>query len=45
MVSVDLHFDKGSVSGTVALPEGLPGVFRWRGKDIAIAQGVNNIAF
>ena len=36
---LDLAFDGGRVSGTVALPNGLPGVFRWNGEDVPLAEG------
>ena len=42
-VKLDLSFNGGNASGTVSLPEGLSGVFRWKGKDIALAPGHNNI--
>ena len=38
-VVLDLAFDGGRVSGTVALPNGLPGVFRWNGEDVPLAEG------
>ena len=41
MVSIDLRFDGVEPSGTVSLPEGLPGTFLWKGKPIALAAGPN----
>jgi hypothetical protein len=44
-VALDLAFDgAGGVSGTVTLPAGLSGTFRWRGSDRPLAPGRNNIA-
>ena len=42
-VRLDLSFDGGKASGTVSLPSGLSGVFRWNGKDIPLAAGRNVI--
>ncbi|MBQ7667333.1 MAG: hypothetical protein IJS46_04985 [Kiritimatiellae bacterium] len=43
-VALDLAFDgNGGVAGAVTLPPGLPGVFRWAGRDIALAPGRNEI--
>jgi len=42
-VSVDLHFDRERVSGTVTLPPGLPGGFRWKGVEKPLAEGVNEL--
>ena len=42
--SADLSFDsKGSARGTVVLPEGLEGVFRWRGRDLRLVSGRNHV--
>lgn len=38
-VKLDLAFDGEAVSGTVALPEGLAGVFRWKGHELPLAAG------
>jgi len=43
-VVLDLHFGGGKATGTVTLPEGLSGVFRWAGADSALRSGVNAIA-
>ena len=44
-VALDLAFDgAGDVSGTVTLPAGLSGTFRWRGSDRPLAPGRNDIA-
>ena len=42
-VKLDLSFDGGKVSGTVTLPDGLPGVFRWNGADQPLLSGRNAI--
>lgn len=42
-ITVDYKFDAGKVSGTVSLPEGVQGVFRWGGKEIALKSGKNNL--
>jgi hypothetical protein len=42
-VKLDLKFDGEAVSGTVTLPDGLPGVFLWRGKSQALNAGRNAI--
>ena len=44
LVSVDLRFDGGEPTGTVTLPEGLPGSFRWDGRDVPLAPGRKRIA-
>lgn len=41
IVSVDLRFDDGEISGTVTLPENLPGAFLWKGKERALVAGTN----
>ena len=38
-VKLDLSFDGDAVSGTVTLPEGLPGVFRWKDCELPLAAG------
>ena len=38
-VKLDLAFDGEAVSGTVTLPEGLSGVFRWKGREMPLAAG------
>ena len=44
-VVLDLAFDgAGGVEGAVTVPEGLPGDFRWRGVDHALAPGRNAIS-
>ena len=42
-VSVDLRFDDGTVKGTVTLPAGLPGIFRWKGVETPLKEGVNRL--
>ena len=39
MIEVDLRFDDGKCRGTVTLPEGLDGVFDWRGETIELKGG------
>ncbi len=41
LVRVDLRFDGEAVSGTVTLPEGLPGTFAWQGAETPLTGGVN----
>ena len=43
MVSLDLRFDGGKASGTVAIPEGLPATFAWKGAERPLKPGVNRI--
>ncbi len=43
MVWMDLRFAEGNVTGTVSLPDGLPGTFAWKGGDRPLRQGVNEI--
>ena len=38
-VKLDLAFDGEAVSGTVVMPEGLSGVFRWKGREMPLAAG------
>ncbi len=40
-VKLDLSFGGGNATGTVVLPEGLSGTFRWNGKDTPLSPGVN----
>ena len=42
-VALDLAFDGDRVSGTVSLPEGLTGKFRWLGTDVPLASGANEV--
>ncbi len=42
-VALDLRFEGNAVAGVVTLPDGLPGTFRWRGQDIPVAPGRNEI--
>ena len=42
-VLLDLVFEGGAVSGTVELPEGLSGIFRWNGADIPLHPGRNAV--
>lgn len=42
-VILDLAFDGNRVTGTVSLPPGLQGIFRWCGQDTALQSGVNKI--
>ncbi|MBR6586010.1 MAG: alpha-L-rhamnosidase, partial [Kiritimatiellae bacterium] len=43
IVSADLTFVDGGVSGIVTLPDGVTGSFRWKGVDRALYPGSNNI--
>ena len=43
-VALDLRFDGERAAGTVTLPPGLSGTFRWRGRDLPLRPGVNDIA-
>ena len=40
-VAVDLRFNADRVTGTVTLPKGLPGVFRWKNAERSLSAGVN----
>ena len=42
-VKLDLRFGAGKVSGTVTLPDGLPGDFAWRGVKMPLTGGVNTV--
>ncbi len=42
-VKLDLSFDGGSAKGTVTLPEGLVGAFRWNGRETPLSAGANAI--
>ena len=44
-VKLDLSFDGGKATGTVVLPEGLYGTFRWNGEDLPLSPGGNRIQF
>jgi hypothetical protein len=44
-VELDLAFAGGEVSGTVTLPDGLPGEFRWQGKTQTLKAGCNFLKF
>ena len=43
MIQTDFTFDGDTVKGSVTLPEGVNGVFEWRGKTIALKSGKNAI--
>jgi hypothetical protein len=43
MVCMDLKFQDGTVKGSVALPKGLDGVFRWKNVSMPIKSGTNKI--
>ena len=40
-VKLDLSFGGGKATGTVILPEGLSGTFRWNGNDTPLSPGAN----
>ena len=42
-VAVDLHFEGAGAAGTVTLPEGVEGVFRWNGTELPLAPGENRV--
>ena len=42
-VDLDLRFADGKAAGTVTLPEGLPGVFEWKGVRTPLVPGKNVI--
>ncbi len=42
-VVLDLHFDGDAVAGTVSLPPGVSGSFRWHGADIPLDSGRNSV--
>ena len=42
-VKLDLSFDGGTVAGTVTLPDGLSGVFRWNGADLPLSPGSSSV--
>ena len=42
-VKLDLRFDGGRASGVVELPPGLPGTFRWAGRDRPLPPGRNEV--
>lgn len=44
-VELDLAFRGDEVSGTVTLPDGLSGEFRWQGKSQALKSGRNTLKF
>jgi hypothetical protein len=43
VVCMDLKFQDGTVKGSVALPKGLEGVFRWKNVSMPIKSGANKI--
>ncbi len=42
-IAMDLNFVPSAVSGTIALPEGIDGVFKWNGKKITLHEGKQDI--
>ena len=42
-MKLDLSFGGGRATGTVVLPEGLAGAFRWNGSDVSLNPGVNTL--
>ena len=43
-ISVDLTFADGRVSGEVALPDGLDGVFVWQGVETPLRDKVSRVS-
>lgn len=43
MLAVDLRFDGVEPSGTITLPEKLPGTFFWKGKSLTLTAGQNTL--
>ena len=43
IVSLDLRFEGDRVSGTVTMPQGLPGRFSWKGVERPLVAGVNRL--
>ena len=43
MILVKLRFDGGMVEGEVTLPEGVDGVFEWKGRKIPLGPGTRSI--
>ena len=43
MVGIDMRFDGATPSGTVTLPTGMSGTFRWKGKSLVLSAGQNSI--
>ena len=44
-IAVDLRFDGTGVAGTVTLPHGVDGTFKWRGAEKPLAPGKNEIHY
>ena len=42
-IAVDLRFDGADAAGTVTLPEGIDGIFKWGGAERPLAPGENRI--
>lgn len=43
-ILLDLKRDKNAIKGTVTLPPGIPGTFKWNGKQLPLNPGENTIA-
>jgi hypothetical protein len=43
MVAVDLRFEDDRATGTITLPDGLPGTFAWKGLTRPLQAGLNQI--
>ena len=43
IVEENLRFEDGAVRGTVTLPEGLDGIFVWKGRSLPLRPGVNTL--
>ena len=42
-IEADLHFENGRVRGSISLPAGLTGTFRWAGKTLELSPGLQSI--
>ncbi|MCB0182678.1 MAG: hypothetical protein KDE31_00355, partial [Caldilineaceae bacterium] len=42
-ITADLHFDGENVHGTISLPDGLQGTFRYAGKNVDLQPGAQSI--
>ena len=45
MINVQYRLEKGKWLVEIALPEGLTGRLLWKGQEIALKSGINNMVF